>query len=72
VDDNDYAIVEYGPSILKKGLYISPIHMSIEKEKNSDGRFYFSSLNKETFIGLPGLLADALPDKFDPVSDPMC
>ena len=64
VADNDYAIIEYEPSFLKKGLDISPIRMSIEQAKNSDGRFFFSSLNKETFLGLPGLLSDALPDKF--------
>ncbi len=38
--------------------------MSIDDAINGDGRFSFSSLNKDTYLGLPGLLADALPDKF--------
>ena len=38
--------------------------MSIDDALNGDGRFAFPSLNKDTYLGLPGLLADALPDKF--------
>jgi len=64
LDDRSYAIFEYDPDFLKKGLDISPIHMSLNAARRGDGKFSFSTLSKETFLGLPGLLADVLPDKF--------
>ncbi len=64
LDDRDYAIFEYDKKFLTKGLDISPIMMSLNNARTGDGKFSFSSLNKDTFLGLPGLLADALPDKF--------
>ncbi|VAW91573.1 Toxin HigB / Protein kinase domain of HipA [hydrothermal vent metagenome] len=62
--ERDYAIFEYEPAFLKKGLDVSPIHMSLDNARNGDGKFSFPALNKNTFLGLPGMLADALPDKF--------
>lgn len=62
--ERDYAIFEYDPAFLKKGLDVSPIHMSLDNTRNGDGKFSFPALNKDTFLGLPGMLADALPDKF--------
>lgn len=61
------ASFEYSPAFLKKNWDISPIKMPI-----SDGTriFSFPELRKEknesvaTFKGLPGLLADALPDRY--------
>jgi serine/threonine-protein kinase HipA len=38
--------------------------MSLTEAGQGDGLFSFPTLNKNTFLGLPGLLADALPDKF--------
>ncbi|MEA1923718.1 MAG: hypothetical protein U9N63_13815 [Pseudomonadota bacterium] len=32
--------------------------------RQGDAIFSFPALNRETFRGLPGLLADTLPDKF--------
>ena len=64
LDDRGYGIFEYDPAFLKKGLDISPIHMSVDEARKGDGKFSFPALNKDTFLGLPGLLADALPDKF--------
>jgi serine/threonine-protein kinase HipA len=62
--DRGYGIFEFYPDFLKKGLDISPLHMGLEAARRGDGIFSFPGLNKETFMGLPGLLADALPDKF--------
>ncbi len=62
--DRGYAIFEYAPEFLKKGLDVAPIHMSLNEARRGDGRFFFPALNKATFLGLPGMLADALPDKF--------
>jgi serine/threonine-protein kinase HipA len=62
--ERGYAIFEYDPGFLKKGFDISPIHMGVAAAVKGDGLFAFPNLNNETFLGLPGLLADALPDKF--------
>lgn len=64
LDDRGYGIYEYDPDFLKTGLEVSPVHMSLDAARNGDGKFTFPALNKDTFLGLPGMLADALPDKF--------
>jgi serine/threonine-protein kinase HipA len=64
LDKRGYAVFEYEPDFLKKGLDISPIHMGLPAARLGDGIFSFPALNRDTFHGLPGLLADALPDKF--------
>jgi serine/threonine-protein kinase HipA len=63
-NDRGYAVFEYNPGFLKKGLDISPIHMGLAAARQGDAIFSFPALNRETFLSLPGLLADALPDKF--------
>lgn len=64
LDDRGYGIFEFDPEFIKKELDISPIHMGLHEARAGNGRFAFPALNKATFLGLPGLLADALPDKF--------
>ncbi|MBC2714778.1 MAG: type II toxin-antitoxin system HipA family toxin [Desulfobacteraceae bacterium] len=64
LEDRGVGVFEYDPVFLKKGLDISPLHMGLDAARQGDGIFSFPGLNRETFIGLPGLLADALPDKF--------
>ncbi len=64
LDDRQLGIFEYDPEFLKKGLDISPIHMGLEDARQGNAKFLFSALDKNTYLGLPGLLADALPDKF--------
>ena len=59
-----YAVFEYEPAFLRTGLDIAPIQMSLAAARQGDARFSFPALNRDTFLGLPGLLADALPDKF--------
>ena len=56
-----YGVFEYDPGFLQHGLDLSPIHMSIH---GGDTLFAFPGLSRETYKGLPGLLADSLPDKF--------
>lgn len=63
-DASGYATFEYEPGFLKKGLDIAPITMPLDKAINENGIFSFRVLNKETYKGLPGLLADSLPDRF--------
>jgi serine/threonine-protein kinase HipA len=50
---------EYTPAFAKSGIEVSPLMMPLSTRVYS-----FPSLNLETFHGLPGLLADALPDRF--------
>jgi len=50
---------EYDPAFVKKGLQVSPIVMPLGSQIYS-----FPSLKEGTFHGLPGMLADALPDRF--------
>ncbi|MDH5378223.1 MAG: type II toxin-antitoxin system HipA family toxin, partial [Gammaproteobacteria bacterium] len=64
LDTRGYAVFEYTPEFLTKGWDISPLHMSVEDALRGDATFSFPALNREAFMGLPGLLADALPDKY--------
>jgi serine/threonine-protein kinase HipA len=58
-DDDPIASFEYDPAFLGSGIEIAPIEMPLE------GRVYrFPSLSQESFSGLPGLLADSLPDRY--------
>jgi len=50
---------QYDPSFLKNGYDLSPVTMPL-----SGRSFMFDSLNRETYHGLPGLLADSLPDDY--------
>ncbi|MCF0208924.1 MAG: type II toxin-antitoxin system HipA family toxin [Bacteroidaceae bacterium] len=51
---------EYATDFVKTGIQPSPILMPVR-----EGRVYsFSELNHETFKGLPGMLADSLPDTY--------
>jgi serine/threonine-protein kinase HipA len=55
------AAFEYDPAFLATGLELSPIKMPLRPA----GRVYvFPELGQETFHGLPGLLADSLPDRY--------
>lgn len=62
--DRGYGLFEYDPAFLQKNLDVAPVHMEIAKARQGETLFSFPALNRETFLGLPGLLADALPDKF--------
>ncbi len=61
--ERQVADFEYEPSFLQNGWDIAPLKMPIN---NSKGRiFSFNELRgNHTFKGLPGLLADVLPDHF--------
>ena len=60
--DDRYEVVrfEYDNSFVGRGLEPSPLTMPVR-----EGRVYsFGDLDKETFKGLPGMLADSLPDTY--------
>jgi serine/threonine-protein kinase HipA len=51
---------QYAPTFENSGLELAPLRMKLKTKQ----RFSFPGLAQDTFHGLPGLLADALPDKF--------
>ena len=53
-------LFEYDPEFVKTGIEISPIHMPLAANQT----YAFPSLNRETYRGLPAILADSLPDDF--------
>ena len=61
--DKGYATFEYETSFLKSGLDVAPLTMPLANA-GKGSIFQFAQLPKETFQGLPGLLSDALPDRF--------
>lgn len=64
MEDQGYGVFEFDPGFLKKGIDVSPLYMGLADSQKGEGLFFFPELNRQTFLGLPGLLADALPDKF--------
>jgi serine/threonine-protein kinase HipA len=58
-DDSPYGYFQYDPDFVKSGIPVSPLMMPL-----SDATYSFLSLSLESFHGLPGLLADSIPDKF--------
>ena len=58
--DRELGLFEYEAEFIDvEGIEPSPFKM-----KKRKGQFSFAGESKETFKGLPGLLADSLPDKF--------
>jgi serine/threonine-protein kinase HipA len=66
-DATGYATFEYDSKFLDKGWDLAPFQMSVYDRKRN---YYFPALRKkpdsalDTFKGLPGLLADVLPDRY--------
>jgi serine/threonine-protein kinase HipA len=58
-EGEETALFEYDPAFVQSGIEVAPMMMPLSK------RLYrFPQLARETFHGLPGLLADSLPDRF--------
>lgn len=53
------AVFQYEPAFARSGIQVSPIIMPLRPEP-----YAFAALNYESFHGLPGLLADSLPDRY--------
>jgi serine/threonine-protein kinase HipA len=58
-DENGLGSFEYDPGFLTSGIEVSPIAMPLSRRV-----YTFPELARRSFHGLPGLLADSLPDKF--------
>ncbi|MDD4603325.1 MAG: type II toxin-antitoxin system HipA family toxin [Bacteroidales bacterium] len=63
-EEEGYASFEFDPSFLKHGLDLAPVTMPLSTLSQGSGIFNFPTISKETYYGLPGLLADSLPDRF--------
>jgi serine/threonine-protein kinase HipA len=63
-DATNQGFYEFEPDFLKQGLDIAPLKMPLSEARSGKRIFSFPTLNTETFQGLPGLVADSLPDKF--------
>lgn len=58
-DEAAAATFEYDSAFISSGIEVAPLMMPL-----SSRLYSFPSLRPETFHGLPGLLADSLPDRF--------
>ena len=58
-DDSQVAVFQYEPAFSESGVEVAPLTMPLSKRV-----YTFSELSRRTFHGLPGLLADSLPDRF--------
>lgn len=59
-DRRNVAVFRYDDDFATQGMELSPLMMPVVKNKI----YEFPELRSNTFNGLPGLLADALPDAF--------
>jgi serine/threonine-protein kinase HipA len=58
IDERDrYATFQYDPAFAESGVELSPVQMPVR-----EAPYRFAQLPLDAFGGLPGLLADALPD----------
>ncbi len=58
-DGDEIAAFEYDPDFAQSGIQVSPLAMPLSRRV-----YRFPELSRQSFYGLPGLLADSLPDKF--------
>jgi serine/threonine-protein kinase HipA len=58
-EGREVAAFQYAADFARSGIELSPVTMPL-----SERVYEFSALPRNTFHGLPGLLADSLPDKF--------
>lgn len=58
-EGRDVAAFQYDPQFVRSGIGLSPLVMPLSEQV-----YQFPALPRNTFHGLPGLLADSLPDKF--------
>ena len=52
-------VFQYDPAFVNAGNEVAPLIMPAR-----EAPFEFTALNREAFEGLPGMLADVLPDRF--------
>jgi len=58
-EGEEFAAFEYDAAFAQSGIQVAPLAMPLSRRV-----YRFPELPRQTFLGLPGLLADSLPDKF--------
>ena len=59
LDERELAVFQYIPAFAGSDIQVAPLAMPLQ-----EAPYEFPALARETFHGLPGLLADSLPDKY--------
>ncbi|MBL7111397.1 MAG: type II toxin-antitoxin system HipA family toxin [Bacteroidales bacterium] len=59
LEDREIGVFQYAPDFLRSGIQLAPLMMPL-----SEFPYEFPALARNTFKGLPGLVADSLPDKY--------
>ncbi len=59
LEDREIGVFQYAPDFLSSGIQLAPLMMPL-----SEFPYEFPVLARNTFKGLPGLVADSLPDKY--------
>ena len=59
LNDRDVGVFQYAPEFVSSNIQVAPLAMPLRETP-----YEFPALARGTFSGLPGLLADSLPDKF--------
>lgn len=60
-DEASTATFEYDPEFASSGIEVAPLTMPLSAARR---KFSFPGLSGKSFSGLPGLLADSLPDRY--------
>jgi len=63
-NDRGHAVFEFFPEFERVGLNLAPLTMPLEDIKRGDRLYSFPTHRGKTFKGLPGLIADSLPDDY--------
>lgn len=58
-DTRAVGVFQYDPAFIHAGIEVAPLRMPVRETP-----YEFPALNRATFNGLPGMLADSLPDRF--------
>lgn len=58
-EGNDVASFQYADDFARSGIEVAPLEMPLSRQI-----YTFPYLSRQSFHGLPGLLADSLPDRF--------
>lgn len=59
LEDRQVGVFQYAPDFLSSGIQLAPLMMPL-----NEFPYEFPALARNTFKGLPGLVADSLPDKY--------
>ncbi len=59
MDERSLAVFQYTPDFVDSDIQVAPLSMPLQ-----EAPYEFPALARETFYGLPGLLADSLPDRY--------